>query len=134
MSIQAGRLRHRVLIEQYVLAVDSNGETVQDPNTGATSGAWQEVATVWAAIEPLSAKEFIASQAVQSEVVARIVIRYRPGMDPAMRLVHMLSGGARGAVYNPAGFLQDKDSGMEYITIPVSAGVNDGAGLSAGRR
>lgn len=124
MPIDSGRLRHRVRIEQEIDQVDSNGDTIQDPNTGAVSKEWIEVATVWAAIEPLSAKEFIASQATQSQVVARIVIRQRPGLNAAMRLVHMVNG-ARGAVYNPAGFLADRDSGMEYLTIPVSTGVSD---------
>lgn len=123
MTLAAGRLRHRVLIEQYVLDLDSNGEVIQDPNTGETTGSWQEVATVWAAIEPLSAREFLAAQSTQSKVEARIVIRHRSGLNSAMRLVHMVNG-ARGAVYNPAGFLGDKDSGIEYLTIPVSAGVS----------
>lgn len=124
MSIAAGRLRHRVQIEQYVLDRDSNGDVIQDPNTGETSGQWTAVAEVWAAIEPLSAKEFIASKSLQSQITARIVIRQRPGLDASMRLVHMVNG-ARGALYNPAGFLADKDSGLEYLTIPVSAGVSD---------
>ena len=123
MTLAAGRLRHRVLIEQYVLAVDSNGDVAQDPDTGETTGSWQELATVWAAIEPLSAREFLAAQATQSQVTARIVIRHRSGLDASMRLVHMVNG-ARGAVYNAAGFLADKDSGLEYLTIPVSAGVS----------
>lgn len=123
MTLAAGRLRHRVLIEQYVLALDSNGDVAQDPETGETTGSWQELATVWAAIEPLSAREFLAAQATQSQVTARIVIRHRSDLDASMRLVHMVNG-ARGSVYNPAGFLADKDSGLEYLTIPVSAGVS----------
>ncbi len=125
MTLPAGTLRHRIRIEQFVLDVDSDGDVIQDPNTGQTSGQWTEFATTFAAIEPLSAKEFIASQATQSKVVARIVIRHRPGLDASMRLVHMLSDDVRGAVYNPAGFLADKVSGLEYITIPVSTGVSE---------
>lgn len=124
MTLAAGRLRHRILIEQYVLDLDSNGDVIQDPESGQTFGTWTEVATVWAAIEPLSAREFIAAQATQSQIMGKIVIRHRTGLDASMRLVHMLSGGVRGQVYNPAGLLADKDSGLEYITIPVSAGVS----------
>lgn len=124
MTLAAGRLRHRILIERYVLAVDSNGDVIQDPNTGETTGSWQELATVWAAIEPLSAREFIAAQATQSKIEARIVLRHRPDLDGALRLVHMVNG-ARGKVYNPAGFLADPDSGLEYLTSPVSTGVSD---------
>lgn len=123
MTLAAGRLRHRILIERYVLAVDSNGDVVQDPNTGETTGTWQELATVWAAIEPLSAREFLAAQATQSQVTARIVIRHRNDIDASMRLVHMVSG-VRGKMFNIHGLLSDADSGLEYITMPVSAGVS----------
>lgn len=124
MSIEAGRLRHRIRIERYEYLRDSHGEVVQNPITGEVSQAWVEVATVWAAIEPLSAREFIQSQATQSQITARIVIRYRDGLDAAMRLVHLRTG-RPDVIYNPAGFLADKESGLEYLTIPCSQGVSD---------
>jgi len=124
MSIEAGRLRHRVRIEEFVAVVDSNGEAIQDPDTGETTSEWVEVATVWAAIEPLSAREFIQSQATQSQISARIVIRFRDGLKAALRLVHVRRNMAD-VIYNPHGFLADKESGLEYLTIPVSAGVSD---------
>lgn len=111
--MRAGKLRHRITIQQPGL--------YQDPQTGEMISGW---ATVWdkvpASVEPLSAREFIAAQAGQSEVTARIVIRYREGVLPTMRILH------RGTVYNIQGVLADADSGREYITMPVSAGVNDG--------
>jgi SPP1 family predicted phage head-tail adaptor len=72
------------------------------------------VAEVWAAVEPLSAREFIASAATQSAVTARITIRYRENLDASMRLVH------NGKVYNIAGLLPDSWSGLEYLTIPAA--------------
>lgn len=114
-SLKAGRLRHRVEIQQKVAG--------QDPVTGEQTYTWQTVSgmdSVPAAIEPLSAREFIAAQATQSQIVARIVMRYREGLDAAMRIVH------KGKIYNPHGFLPDADSGMEYMTVPVSTGVNEG--------
>lgn len=111
MSLPAGRLRHRVLIQQQVTTRDSDG---------VEQTAWVDVATVWASLEPLSAREFIQSGQTQSAVTARITMRYRDGLSPSMRLAH------RGEIFNIAGLLPDKVSGLEYITIPVSAGVNDG--------
>lgn len=111
MSLPAGRLRHRVLIQQQVTTRDDDG--VQTTN-------WVDVATVWASVEPLSAREFIQSGQTQVAVAARITIRYRAGLQASMRILH------RGQVYNIAGLLPDKVSGLEYITIPVSAGVNEG--------
>ncbi len=111
MSIAAGRLRHRVQIQKWQV-------TGQDPVTGAEIGEWETIATVWAAVEPLSARELIAAQAVQSKVTARMVIRHRDGLTADMRIIH------RNRVYNIHGFLEDTSSGLEYITIPVSEGVS----------
>lgn len=123
--LKSGSLRHRVRIDARVNLLDSNGETQQDESTGEVAREWSEVATVWASIEPLSAREFIQSQALQSQIVARITMRYRDGLDASMRLVHVRTG-KPDVIYNPAGFLADKVSGLEFVTIPCSAGVNDG--------
>lgn len=106
MTLAAGKLRHRVRIEDLVTAQDSNGDIVQ---------TWQNFAdNVAAAIEPLSARELVQSQAVQSEVSARITIRWLPGVKATMRIVQGLT------VYRIHGVLGDKDSGREYLTLPVS--------------
>lgn len=125
MSIEAGTLRHRVRIEKFDYLRDSNGDVIQDPVTGETKRAWAPVDTVWAAIEPLSAREFIQSQAFQSQVTTRIVIRYMDGIDASMRAVHERLG-RPDVVYNIHGVLPDKESGLEYLTLPASQGVNDG--------
>lgn len=111
MSLEAGRLRHRVSIERVV--------RTQDEDTGAVTETWTEIAKVWAAVEPLSAREFVQSAAGQSEVTARITIRAREILAKD-RIIH------RGTVYNIRGVLADKDSGLEYLTLPVAAGVNEG--------
>lgn len=112
MSIEAGKLRHRVVIQAH-------GEN-QDPVTGEVVSGWADVARVWANVEPLSAREYIASSAGQSEVTARITIRYRAGITTTMRILH------RDRIYNIVGVLADKDSGLEYLTLPCSEGVNNG--------
>lgn len=123
MSIEAGRLRHRVRIERLAYLLDSNGDVWQDPGTGETRQDWMPVATVWAAVEPVSAREFMQSQATQAQVTARIVIRHRDGLDASMRLVHVRTG-RPDVVYNPHGFIADIDSGLEYLTAPCSTGVS----------
>jgi SPP1 family predicted phage head-tail adaptor len=112
MAIEAGKLRHRITIQAPGLT--------QDPVTGEMPPGWTDFASVWASIEPLSARDFIAAQANQSEITARIVIRYREGILPTMRILH------RGKVYAIQGALPDAKSGLEYITLPVSEGVSDG--------
>jgi SPP1 family predicted phage head-tail adaptor len=122
--IDSGRLRHRIRIEELAPLIGTDDEVIQD-ETGEISRAWTEVATVWAAIEPLSAREYIQSQTTQSQVSARVTIRYRSGLNAAMRLVHLVNG-VPGRIYNPAAFLTDKDSGLEYLTMPCSEGVGEG--------
>lgn len=111
-GIASGKLRHKVVLQEPVQS--------QDPETGAMVLAWKKVAEPWASIEPLSAREFIAAQASQSEVTTRIVIRYRPDVNATMRIVY------RGKVYNIHGVLPDPESGRDYMTLPCSEGVNDG--------
>jgi SPP1 family predicted phage head-tail adaptor len=112
--MRAGKLRHRITFESPGLS--------QDPESGEMLPGWSPVwKDVPAAVEPLSAKDLIAAQAGQSEATARIVIRYRAGVVPTMRILH------RGQIYNIEGpALPDPRSGLEYLTILVSTGVNDG--------
>jgi SPP1 family predicted phage head-tail adaptor len=112
--MQAGKLRHRCTIERP--------SQEQDPNTGAMIPGWEEVTKAWMAIEPLSVRGFIAANAAQSEVTGQLVMRYRPGLhvDSSMRV-------RKGStIYNIEGVLPDNRSGREYLTLPYSAGVNDG--------
>ena len=108
MPLDAGKLRHRITIQRLLRYIDSAGDTVED---------WTTFATVWASIEPLSAREFVGSQAMQSQVSARITIRHLDGVLASMRILH----GAK--VYVIEGVLPDKDSGLEYLTLPCSQGV-----------
>jgi SPP1 family predicted phage head-tail adaptor len=106
-------LRHRIVIERLV--------SRQDPDTGELVAGWSVVwSDVPAQISPLSVREFIASQAVQSGVTARITIRYRQGLTADMRIVH------NGKIYNPQGWFADLDSGLSYLTAPCTEGVNRG--------
>lgn len=77
--MRAGELRHRVTIQQKTVTSDPEGMIVE---------TWVDVATVWAAVEPLRGREYIQAAAVTPEVTARVRIRYRPGIEPAMRVVH----------------------------------------------
>lgn len=111
-QLHAGKLRHSIDIERRVTTQDSNGDMVTE---------WEAVVEHEpAAVEPLSVREFISSQALQSGVVARITIRARDGLTADMRIVHGT------AIYNPQGWLRDPDSGLEYMTAPCTQGVNDG--------
>lgn len=110
--MQAGRLRHRVLLQRTV--------NTQSPVTGAVTESWVDIATIRAEVVASSAREFVAAMATQSEVTTRITVRYRPEISNKDRIVF------RGKIYNIEGVLPDPVSGREYLTLPCSEGVNDG--------
>lgn len=115
-TLAAGRLRHKVTIQEP--------RQQQDPTTGVIRTVWVDFATdVAAEIAPLSVREFIASSQMQSQITARITIRYRAGLTAQMRIIQPSTG----RIYNPAGWLTDTDSGREYVTAPCSEGANDGS-------
>lgn len=77
--MRAGDLRHRVTIQQ--LSALSDG-------MGGVRETWQDVATVWAAVEPMEGRERYEAQQIQAELTHRVRLRYRPGITPKMRVVH----------------------------------------------
>lgn len=81
MLIDPGKMRHRITFQSFSNAVDDYG----DPQYGDDS-QWTDVATVWAAIDPVSGKEFYAAQQSQSEVTHKVRCRYRAGLATAMRI------------------------------------------------
>lgn len=119
--ISAGKLRHRVRLEELIDVVDSNGDVVQDMESGEVLTAWVEVGSYWAAIEPISGREFIQSDATQAQVTTRITLRVPTRIDASMRFVHLAMVEK---VYNIHAVLPDKDSNLEYVTCPVSSGVS----------
>lgn len=107
MSLAAGRLRHRINLLAFQRGYDPNtGENTEGYSVGASD--------IPAEVAPLSAREFVAAQAGQAQVVVRITIRYRPGVVPTMRVEF------RDKTYNVEGVLPDPDSGVEYLTLACS--------------
>ena len=86
--MKIGELRHRVTIQEKTVSIDAYGGEVV---------TWSTVVTVWAAVEPLSGREFLEGRRQENEINYRIRIRYREGLTPSMRVVwgSTTSGGAR---------------------------------------
>lgn len=112
MSLQAGRLRHNLIIQE--------NRPGRDPDNGAVIPVWVELVTVRGSFEPLSARDFIAAAAAQTKLSARAVVRYRADIKEKMRLVHA------GRVFLIQGALPDKESGREYLTLLLSEDLSDG--------
>ena len=75
-----GKLRHRITLQEYREILDQYGTPIDQ--------GWQDVATVWASVEPIQGREYIQLQNTQSGLTTRIRIRYRPGITPAMRVLY----------------------------------------------
>lgn len=113
MAIAAGDLRHRVNIQRRNLQ--------QEPILGEqVLYSWTTIATLWAAIEPLSVREFVAASMETSKVTTRITVRALAAINSTMRVVH------GDKIYNIHGVLSDRESGREYLTLACSEGVTDG--------
>lgn len=97
---------HRITIQSLVAS--------QDGTTGIITETWAMFAVVSADVRPSSVREFVAAGISDSKVSAAIEIDYLDGIKPSMRILH----GAH--VYNVEGVLPDPNSGIEWLTLPVS--------------
>lgn len=72
-------LRHKVQLQ---------AKTVTQSGTGQPVESWGTVDTVWAAVEPVSGREFFAAAAVWAETTFKVTVRYRPDITPLNRIIH----------------------------------------------
>lgn len=77
--MRAGDLDQRVTVERFTSTEDELGQPIE---------TWAPLFTCWAAVEPLTGREYLAAQAAVSEVTARIRMRFRPWMTAQDRVVH----------------------------------------------
>lgn len=111
MGVRAGELRHRVTIQRCI----SGG---RDEDGHVLPSEWVQHKKLWAKITPLSSKDLIGAQAAQSEVVARMKIRYRTDIDTTMRVIwkgRMFAIDSQG--------MDDNDTSYEYTTFNLSGGI-----------
>jgi SPP1 family predicted phage head-tail adaptor len=77
--VRAGKLRHRITLQDRDTTRDSHGGYVK---------TWTDVATgIPAEAEPLRGREYAALQAAQSDVSIRFRIRYRSDVTATMRVL-----------------------------------------------
>jgi len=74
--IDPGKLRERVTVQQASAARNSLGEAVL---------SWSDVATVWASVEGVSAREALTAGQQETTVSHRVRLRYLTGLTQQMR-------------------------------------------------
>lgn len=121
--MRAGGLRDWMVFEDLLPEKDSDGNVVYDSD-GNVAEDWVDAFEVNTRmpveLTPLSGRELIAAQSVQSKVTHRIRVRYRPGFTSRMR------GRQADFVYNIEAIVPDPNSGIEFVTLLCSSGVNQG--------
>lgn len=110
--MKASLLRNRLKIYR---------QTATRSATGAVKvGQWEHILTLWGQVTPLSVKDIIAGQAQDSQITARVKIRYRDDIDNTMRIQHA------GRMYEIVGEpLADNVSGQEYLTLALKGISNE---------
>ena len=117
-TVQAGVFRHVVTLQKPTVTSDSVGGQQRSWRT-----VWDEVP---ASIVYLSGKELIAAQQIQSSVTAAISIRWRPGIDATLRVLHQRNAPDSGTdTFNVESFQPD-ESGRKTITLMCSQRAADG--------
>ena len=76
--ISSGLMRERVAIQEA---------TERQNQFGEATVTWSDVATVWASVQGMSAREYLAAQQVGSIITHKIRIRFFPGLTHSHRLV-----------------------------------------------
>ncbi|MDD9320333.1 phage head closure protein [Acinetobacter lactucae] len=110
-GISAGELCHRVTIQR-------DEGSIKDDDGYEGPADWRDFLHLWAKVTPLSARDLIAAQGYQSQVVARLKIRHRTDIDSSMRVIFQ---GIKYAIDGPA--LNDPETGNIYCTFLLSSGV-----------
>ncbi len=78
MIMQAGKLRHRVTINQKATTRDAAGAEIE---------AWTTFDVVWGSVEPMRGQEYLEANRIGAAVDTRIRIRYLSGVLPSMQVV-----------------------------------------------
>lgn len=113
--LAAGRLNTLISIERQDVTRGPGNEKIVSWVT--------HINETWAEIKPMSAALLFAAQAAQSKARVLVTIRYRQGIDRTMRVRRLRDG----AVFAIEGDPQPDDrSGMEWLTLSCSSGINDG--------
>lgn len=101
--MNTGQFDQRVTVERLM------GDAVDD--YGQPIATWTPLCTVWAAVEPLSGREYFAASMMVAEVTTRIRLRYRPGLTVTDRVNH------EGKLYNITSLIDYKSGHRELVLM-----------------
>jgi head-tail adaptor len=117
--MEAGKLRHRVVIEARGPAQDAYGEQATDWNTET---GWVAVATVWAAFHAEGGREFHEKGEVLGEAVTIITTRYVAGVKPEQRVAYTWGGVTRYFSIRKVFNVEERNRTLELHTVEYVQG------------
>lgn len=77
-QISIGEMRQRITFQ--------SARKVKDGHGGWNLPSWDDFATVWAQVEPLSGREYYFAAQVKADLTHRVGIRYLAGLNEEMRI------------------------------------------------
>ena len=98
--------------------------TFQKPGGTVKNGMGEDVpvytdfATVWAAVEPLTGREYAEAQKIRAETTYRVTTRYMAGITPDMRVLH------KDKTLNIASVLNIDERNVELQIMAVDGDIN----------
>lgn len=98
--MKIGRMRYRITLQYPADTVDDYGNAID---------SWENLATVWGDIVPVSGREYLTANQATSETQYKIYIRYIENVNAKMRILY------NNKVFEILAVLGDKRSGMLTI-------------------
>ena len=114
MTGLASELRHKVVIQH-------KGKGGRDEDGYSLPNTWTTYKNLWAKVTPVAARDLVLTQSEQTEITARLKIRYRTDINTTMRVLW------KDKIYSiQSEGLDDNVDGYTYTTFNLSSGVENG--------
>ncbi len=114
-ALSAGTLDKRVRFQRPFMVKDS---------LGAPRREWVDTVTVWANIEPLSARDLISAQRISNEISHIITVRFQSAFSNAA-LVSEYRALYKNRVFRIFGAINEGEQGV-LVTLWAAEGLDDG--------
>lgn len=108
--ISAGELTQRITLQSRASAQDALGNA---------SGAWSDVATVWARARPLRSRELFAAGQTENLTDVEFTIRWRDDVDSTWRVLW------RGVAHDITGAPIDIDGGKRWLELLATTNIRN---------
>lgn len=102
MPLNAGKLRQRITFQSRGSSVDAVGQTVE---------TWSDVATVWAAVEPIRGREFIEGLQTTGRVSHKFTIRKLASVNSKLRISY------DSRIFGIESVIEDRNEVGEYMEV-----------------